>query len=360
MKRFLLMTDAMGQGGAERQLVCLAEELKKQNCKVRLVTFYNQENFYAPQLEKCGIDMEIFSEGQKGWRRPFVIRRIIREWNPDVVIAYKPGTAMASCIARMFGKFNLVVSERNTTQELNRGERLRFFLYRWADHIVPNSQSQSDFIAQNFPSLTPKVKVITNMVDTDTFVPSQRTADNFIPQVLTTARVAPQKNILTYIDAITELKRRNIRVHFNWYGRIDKNNEYWNRIQESIKRNNISDMVTFHGITKDPVSAYQNADLFFLPSEYEGFPNVLCEAMSCGLPAIATNVCDNHFILSDSRWLCDYRSPVNMADKIESVLTLSEETRNQIGRNNRQIVIELCSPQAFVKKYLSFSNMEHP
>lgn len=353
MMKFLLMTDAMGQGGAERQLACLAEELKKIGHKVRLVTFYDNGNFYAPQLEKAGVKMEIFLGGQNPRRRPFIILDIIREWTPDMVIAYKPGTAMASCIARIFHKFNLIVSERNTTQVLSLSERIRFFLYRWADHIVPNSQSQADFIACHYPNLKPKVSVITNMVATETFIPGKETVENDIPQVITTARITPQKNVLTYIDAIAELKRRNIPVHFNWYGRIDDHNDYWKRIQDSIKRNRVHDMITFHGLTQDSVAAYQKADIFFLPSEYEGFPNVLCEAMSCGLPAIATDVCDNSSILTDSRWLCDFKSPVDMADKIEAMLCLPLESRNQIGCDNRRIIEKLCSPTTFVDKYLN-------
>lgn len=352
MHKFLLMTDALGQGGAERQLACLAEELKKQNQQVRFVTFYNQENFYAPQLDEAGIDIEVFTDGKNSIKRPFVIRRIIAKWKPDIVIAYKPGTAMASCIARMLCKFNLVVSERNTTQNLSRSERLRFFLYKWADHIVPNSQSQANFIARYYPSLIQKIKVITNMVDTDKFQPSNEPVINSVPQIVTTARVTPQKNILTYIEVIAELKHRNIQAHFNWYGRIDDNNDYWEKIQDSISRNQVADMVTFHGVTQDPVAAYQKADLFFLPSEYEGFPNVLCEAMSCGLPAIATNVCDNSSILTDTRWLCDYRSPIDMADKIEAMLALNQEIRSQIGKENRNTIIKLCSPVIFVNKYI--------
>ena len=343
----------MGQGGAERQLAFLAEELKKLNHRVRLVTFYTLDNFYAPQLEKAGINMEIFSKGQNPRLRPLVIRDIVNEWKPDMVIAYKPGTAMASCIARMFCKFNLIVSERNTTQELTMSERLRFFFYRWADHIVPNSQSQADFIDRNYPHLTKKVKVITNMVDTDTFIPCEHSVINTVPQVITTARVTPQKNILTYLDAVAELKRRNIPVHFNWYGRIDDHNDYWKKIQDAINRNHIDDMVTFHGVTQNSVIAYQKADLFFLPSKYEGFPNVLCEAMSCGLPAIATDVCDNGSILNDSRWLCDFRSPIDMADKVETMLALSQNVRNQIGCDNRSSIIKLCSPVTFVNKYLN-------
>lgn len=353
MSKFLLMTDAMGQGGAERQLACLAEMLKKTGYQVRLVTFYNHDNFYAPQLDKAGISVEVFQEGQSSKKRPFVIQKIIKGWKPDMVVAYKPGTAMAACIARMICKFNLVVSERNTTQELTLSERLRFFLYKWADHIVPNSQSQADFIRVNYPNLYTKVKVITNMVDTDIFIPKENPIKNDIPQVVTTARITPQKNVLNYIEAIAELRRRNVKVHFNWYGRIDGGDDYWQKIQDSIRLNKVEENITFHGPTQNTVAAYQSADLFFLPSEYEGFPNVLCEAMACGIPSIATDVCDNKNILTDSRWLCDFRSPIDMADKIENMLCQSQEVRNQIGQENRNTVLNICSPEKFVNKYIS-------
>lgn len=355
MKRFLLITDALGQGGAERQLACLAIELKKRGEEVRLITFYPTENFYHRQLEEHNINNEVYLNGRNPFIRSFIIRKIVKKWQPDIVIAYKPGTCMAACIAKIFQSFNLIVSERNTTQKISIRDKIQFFLYRFANHIVPNSFSQADFIKKHYNHLYSKVVVITNMVDTALFTPPITPPANIIPQIITTARVTPQKNILTYLDCIAELKHRGIKAHFNWYGRLDTNSEYWTLIKQKIEDNNIHDMVTFHGATKNPTMAYQKSDIFFLPSLYEGFPNVLCEAMACGLPAIATDICDNPLILQNDNYLVNPLSHIDMADKIEKILSLPIESRMHNGAQNRIRILELCSAKAFVDKYNSLA-----
>lgn len=353
MIRIFLFTDDLKSGGAERQISYLAIGLKKAGCDVRLIQFYDHPVFYKNDLEPNDIHTETITEGKNGFKRAFVIKRLVKQWNPDMVVCYKPGTCIAGCLARMMCKFNLVVSERNTTQKLTKSEKLRFALYRFADHIIPNSYSQAEFIKNHFPILMPKVKVITNMIDTGKFSPPLQRPNNEIPQVITTARIAPQKNVLIYLEAIAILKRRGIKAHFNWYGRIDGSKEYWEKIKDKIEDLKIQDFITFHGATPNPQYVYNKSDLFILPSLYEGFPNVLCEAMACELPAIATGVCDSPRILKDKNWLISPHSPNEMAEKIEEMLNLSEKERIKIGKTNRGIIINLCSPQKFLESYVS-------
>lgn len=351
-QRILLITDEMNQGGAERQLSYLAIGVKKNDYNVRLVKFYNGNNFYENDLKENGIETETITKGRNRLARPFVIYQLVKSWLPDMVICYKQGPSMAACLARVFLRFNLVVSERNTTQRLTIYARLRFWLYYFADHIVPNSFSQASFIEKNYPKLMPKVSIITNMVDIEKFAPSLTRVSNGTPQIITTARVAPQKNVLVYLDAIAILKERGIKAHFNWYGRVDASMEYWETVKKHIEELDIADMVVFHGTNNNLPDAYNSNDVFLLPSLYEGFPNVLCEAMACGLPSIATAVCDSPYILTDSRWHANPCSAKDIADKIQKMLELSAGQRLEIGKENRQRILELCASAPFVGKYL--------
>lgn len=354
MKRILLLIDAMSSGGAERQMASLAVGLKKRGQEVRLVQFYPNENFYASDLDKIGIQTEVYHKGQNGLRRAWIISRLVRSWQPDMVICYKNGTCMASCLARMFIKFNLVVSERNTTQQLTRGERLRFFLYRWADHIVPNSYSQAAFIENNFPHLSAKVKVITNMVDAERFSPGPKGQANAVPQIITAARVAPQKNVITFLKAVAEIKNRGVKAHFHWFGDTTRYATYWEDVTKNIERLNVSDYITFHGATQDIVAEYRKSDIFVLPSLYEGFPNVICEAMSSGLPIVCSNICDNPYIVEDNvnGYLFDPDNPQDMACKLLKMISLPLKTRQKIGIKNRNRIINLCSPDIFISNYI--------
>ena len=99
------------------------------------------------------------------------------------------------------------------------------------------------------------------------------------------------------------------------------------------------DIVEFHPPTSDVVSVYRNSDIFILPSIYEGFPNVLCEAMSCGLPVLASNVCDNPNIVADGEngLLFNPLSIDDMAEAISSMLTLPRQKLEEMGKKSRRI-----------------------
>lgn len=353
MKRILLLIDEMESGGAERQFAYLAVGLKRAGCEVRFVKFYEGENFYGADTDAAGIITECMPEGKNGLKRALLISRLVKAWKPDLTICYKNGTCMAACIARIFTKFNLVVSERNTTQKLTRNEKRKFLLYRYADHIVPNSYSQADFITRYFPNLKSKMAVITNMIDTQRFSPADEPPRNTPPRVVTIARVMPQKNVLEYLAAIKILKDRGIKVHFDWYGKQEGIPEYWQTVCHQIEELGLKEMVSFHKPTKDTVSVYRSADVFLLPSVYEGFPNVLCEAMACGLPSIATAVCDSPRILTDSRWQADPASAQDIANRIEQMLLLCADELSEIGKENRKRILSLCSGDIFITRYLS-------
>lgn len=351
--KYLLLTDAMSGGGAERQLAYLAMQLKKAGQQVRLVQFYDVKNHYGSDLEAAGISTESLTEGQNPLGRIRTISRLVKDWEPDRVITYKSGSGMAACIVRMTKKFNLIVSERNTTQTLSTMERVRFFLYRFADKIVPNSFSQEDFIREHFPKLMPKVKVITNMVDTEKFSPAETAkTPGEVPTVITTARIMPQKNPFGYVEAVKILKDRGIKAHFDWYG-TNFDPEYTDKILRRVSELGIGDWVTFHAPTTDVVSLYRNADIFFLPSLYEGFPNVLCEAMACGLPSVTTAVCDSPRIMTDERFQADPHDPKSMADALERAIRLTPEERREIGDANRRRIVSLCSAEQFLNQYVA-------
>jgi glycosyltransferase involved in cell wall biosynthesis len=342
----------MWQGGAERQMSYLAVGLKRAGHEVRLVSFY-EGNAYEKYLEQNGVSTEIRTDGMAPHRRPFVIRAIVKQWHPDLVIAYKDGAAMGACLARMLCRFKLVVSERNVSQTLSGMERLKFWLYRFADYVVPNSYTQAEFIKKHFPALASRVKVITNMVEVEHFVPSGISTDNDVPHVITTARVTEQKNVLTYLNAVDLLRQRGVKAHFDWYGHRNCDGSYADAVEYRVKSLHLGDMITFHDGTDNVVAAYHRSDIFCLPSNYEGFPNVLCEAMACGLPSVASNVCDNPSILIRKERLFDPHSAESIADTLQTVLATPAEQLAAEGVENSQRIVKLCSPKVFIANYLT-------
>lgn len=353
--RVLLLIDALGSGGAERQMTNLAIGLKSIGYEIRLIEFSSEKPFYDQFLVENGVTAESNKRGANKLIRPFVISKIVRDWKPKAVIAYKDGVCMAACLARCMSNFKLIVSERNTTQQLTFRERLKFQLYRFSEYIVPNSYSQEKFVCRHFPFLAHKLRTIVNTIDTTTFSPAMKSPSNTL-KIITVARVMPQKNVLTYLIAISMLEKSGFggNVHFEWYGNMS-DTDYVTSVQKEIGRLGIGDMISFHEPVKDVERIYRSANIFCLPSLYEGFPNVLCEAMSTGLFVIASAVCDNPIILQDKEngFLFDPNSPSDISQKIIKAIKLSGIERHKTGQRNREKIQSICGRDVFLNRYAS-------
>lgn len=354
MKRILCLIENIGPSGAERQITNLAVQLRKQGHEVEVV-YYVKKEFYLPFLLENDVKGCYLQEAANPRKRFFALEKYIKSTQPDAVICYSAAPSMITCVLKLLGaKFTLIVSERNTTQQLGFGERMRFFLYRWADFIVPNSQTQGNFIAEHYPKLAPKIKVITNFVDTDLFVPSEhKVFDHEEINILCVGRLAAQKNIPRFIDAVDMLKNKGLRFRVDWYGQ-DFKNEYSQLCYDSLKKRGIEEIFSFHSQSAEIIQRYQESDIFCLPSLYEGFPNVLCEAMCCGLPVVCSRVSDVPQIMEDgvNGFIFDSLDVDDMVEKLEKMIKLSEEERRKMAIRSREIAVGKFSSDVFIHKYL--------
>lgn len=356
--KILLFTDCLGAGGAQRQLVGLALMLKKNGMKVKVCTYFPQD-FYKSFLDDNGVDNEIIPEADNTSRRIWAVRKYFKKENPDWVIAYQETPSLVACLAKLSGcRFKLLVSERNTTQQMSLRDKVRFLLYRVANSIVPNSFSQGDFIVNNYPNLAPKVNVITNFVDLNKFHFAEKKRHD-IPLIVIAASVWAPKNTFNFIRSVSLLKDRGCKVKIDWYGLVEDksaaNIEYHKECLELMKKLKVGDYISLLPKTQKIAQKYQEADYFCLPSFYEGTPNVICEAMSSGCPIICSNVCDNARYVKDGEngFLFNPSSPEDMADKLQKALCLSDEFYLKYCRRSRELAEELLSKEKFINSYIN-------
>lgn len=356
MKKILCLIDGFGFGGAERQIIGLAILLKQKSYPVTIAT-YDEYDYDSNDLKNNHIEVvKLKTNNNKLSKLLTVWKHIIKE-KYDCVISYKTGPNSISCLLKMMGvKFRLIVSERNTTQRIGFKERIQFQLYRMADYVVPNSLTQVDFIHRHFPWLKSKTLPITNFTDINHFAAKYKVAGDVI-NILTTARVARQKNILRYLDAIALLRDRGFtNIHFDWYGVIQSGQEkYGQDVFNKVKELHLENIITFHPATQQILEHYQNCDIFCLPSNYEGFPNVICEAMSCGKPILCSRICDNPYIVKEGEnaLMFDQTKIDDIANKIEQMCIMTKDELCSWGHRSREIAEEKLSMNSFVNKYIN-------
>lgn len=353
MKKIVLFTDCLGAGGAQRQLVGLAIMLKEKNYNVTVATYHNID-FYKKQLDDVGVRNLVIPNGSNKKTRIWAVRTFLKKERPDWVIAYQETPSLLACMAKVNGcKFRLIVSERNTTQTVGMNERVRFFLYRWADAIVPNSYAQENYLISHYPWMQKKLKTITNFVDLDYFSFIERKKRK-VPEIVIAATIWSSKNTLGFIEAVKKLVDRNSRFHVSWYGKSNIDMDYYNESLQKIQEYGIQDYIELKDKTKQIKNVYHNADLFCLPSFYEGTPNVICEAISTGLPVACSDVCDNYIYVKPgcNGVLFDPNNPNDMANKISQLLYISSLEFEKYQKNSRQIALGKLSKDVFVDAYV--------
>lgn len=351
--RILLIIEGLNSGGAERQLCGLASLLTWRGYDCRLL-YYNDEHFYESYLIRNGVEYEYRPDLLRKFSRIFRLVKYIREYKPTVVIAYLPMVNKACCLVRLMENFKLIVSERNNKASVTFRDKFLYNLYRVADYVVPNSICQGEFIRQNFPFLSAKVYPIINFVDESFFAPPLNKRNNNVFRIITVARYSSQKNCINFLECVAKLKTIQVNVRFDWFGSKSYDSNYYRFVEAKAKELDILDCLSLNDASEDILAEYQKADAFLLPSIYEGYPNVIAEAMCCELPILCSRVYENPYIVEENinGFLFDPNNIDEMVLAIKKLLGLSIEQREEMGKRNRRICIERNAKDAFVQKYI--------
>lgn len=356
IKKIVLMTDSLGAGGAQRQMVGLAGMLSQKNYEIEVCTYFDQD-FYKHNLDEQCINNVLLKDGSNRLYRIPTIYKYLKGKKPDLVIAYQETPSLIACVCKLLGcKYKLIVSERNTTQRIRLVDRIRFFMYRVADVIVPNSYAQTNFLTVRYKWMNRKIRTIINFVDMETYCPVEHTLRP-IPLITIAASVWPPKNTLGLLKACKILNERKLQFQIEWYGLVEVGAEYAEACLNYIRENKLTN-VKLLPKEKRIVEKYQNTDYFCLPSFFEGTPNVICEAMSCGKPVVCSDVCDNsrYVVNNINGFLFDPDRPVDIADKIQKMLLLPHETYIEMSINSRAIAEKNFSKERFFSEYESIIN----
>lgn len=353
--RIILFIDNLGSGGAQRQLVGLADMLNKKGYQVK-VCYYQDDQFYYGFLDENAVSHQLIKDARNHYKRIFSVRNFLIDEKPDWVIAYQETPSLIACAAKVLGcKYKLIVSERNTTQYVGIRDRVRFILYHFADAIVPNSYSQANFLINNYPWMSPRLKVISNFVNINHYYPTyhQRATE---PIIMVAASIWKPKNTLTFIKAIGILSEL-LSIKVRWYGlsaqMSEANKAYVNECFSLIEELRLSNVISLLPKTHQIAEKYREADFFCLPSLYEGTPNVICEALASGLPIICSNVCDNPVYVQEgvNGFLFNPNDPSDMAKKLELALRLSDNDYSLFCKSSRAVAENLLSEETFISSY---------
>lgn len=323
----------MRMGGAERMTVNLAGELARRGHQVDLVLVERT----GPLLPEVPAGVNIVDLGARRARGAVLqLRRYLRRVRPAALlsVAFQSNILAMTAALALRQRPRIVLSVRNaysatlaanpprTRLLLKVATRL---LYPRADWVVGIAKGTAEDLRRNAGLAPERVRAIYNPVlrpDFDRLAaePADPSilGDRSTPTIISAGRLTKQKDQATLIRAFAELSRqRPARLLLLGEGELRA------RLQALAVELGVGDRVSLPGALPNPFPYMREADLFVLSSAWEGFGNVLVEAMAAGTPVISTD-CPHgpREILDDGKWgdLVPVGDPVRLAEAMERAL----------------------------------------
>ena len=301
--RVTLVISSLGPGGAERVLSTMANHWAGRGWPMTLITIEpTTGDFYAlrPVVERVGLGVSgvsrtIWRAMWNNWRRVSRLRHAIRASRPDVIISFMTETNVLALLAAHSERVPVIISERvdpTLCPVRPVWARLRRLTYPWAAAVVVQTPEVRRWAERFLPR--DAVHVIPNPVAAppDDICAEHRGSDTLLASaadttrhVVAVGRLDSQKGFDLLIKAFAECHRSRPEWRLTIVGEGDDRN----KLEALARQLGVASAVRLQGHIAEPISVLRKADLFVLSSRYEGFPNVLLEAMAAGLPVIATD-----------------------------------------------------------------------
>lgn len=347
-------------GGAERQLVALAKGLSARGHAVEVLTFYKGGPLGA-ELSEAGIPLWELDKRGRWDVLGFAIRLIgrVRRSQPDVLHGYLAVPNILLTVLRpFFSGARIVWGVRASFMDLTRYDWMASVVYRIecllshrADLIIANSEAGSNYaVANGFPP--EKLVVCPNGIDTERYRPNATTgaavrATWNVPDDATliglVGRLDPMKNHPAFLRAAAAVAAERPDVRFVCVGGGPES--YAAELRRLANELGLSDKLIWAGPQLNMPAIYNALDLACSASCGEGFPNVIGEAMACGVPAVVTNVGDSAHVVGNTGWVAPPGAPDALTDALRDALVENNAAR---GKHARARIVEHFSLDALV------------
>ncbi|MBU1668532.1 glycosyltransferase [bacterium] len=292
---------SLAGGGAERVVSILLNELKDKY-HITLVLMRDKIDYTIPTdikvhfLESSKPDengiIKLLKLPYLGWK----YKKFCQKNSIDISLAFMNRPSYVSIFAKLFGNnIFTVISERTTPSMMYKEDNMLSkvskllirYLYPKADFIISNAEGNRVDLIENFLIDSDIISTVHNpfdlhKIDKLSKERVERVSFNKFTFV-TVGRLDSGKNHQLMINAFAKLKDKNTQLIILGEGGLEE------KLREQIKSLGLEDSVSLLGFDSNPYKYFSKSDAFVFTSNYEGFPNVLVEALVCGLAVISTD-----------------------------------------------------------------------
>lgn len=358
MMKIAFRISSMGFGGAERVFLSVADGLSAHH-PVEI-------HFVVDDIGKGETEQIVREKGYqlislsctRTLKSILPLKHYINAHQPDVLISAYPDTNFAALISAKLARApcKVIVSEHAPLKDhfqhvsFHRRHLLNIYFrygYRLASHILGVSNGLKNELMA-FGHAEKKVSYIHNPVRYGTAHEDIARKQHTAKTILAVGRITHQKDYMTLLRAFHLLKKQsspNDQLCLKIVGGIHDESEK-HKLDTFILDNQLGENIEFAGFTENVAAHYASADVFVLSSKWEGFGNVLVEALAFGLPIVSTNCPYGPAeILENGRYgklvpIGDSQAmAVAISDLLQNPQTFSPKTQQQRSRDFSEAVI---------------------
>ena len=317
----------------EKLLVEFARRTDRERFNLRFVSL-GTRGILADEIEACG--WPVTALNQKDGRRiglAFRLARLFRQWRADVVHTHNSRPLLYGApAARLAGVRRVIHTRHGQSYGASKADRRAFRLAaKFTDRLVCVSEDSAKLSLQE--GISPeRVVAVWNGIDISRFQYEGPCANGPIVAV---GRVSSEKSFETLIQAVALVQRGHPQVHLEIAG----DGPCMPELRKLADQLGVSDRIRFLGQVRDVAAILGRASLFALPSLTEGISLTLLEAMSRGLPVVATAVGGTPEAVADGETgvLVPPRSPAELAEAILQILKAPELGRRMGLAGRRRV-----------------------
>lgn len=299
------------------------------------------------------------------------IYQVIKQSAPDLLMTYNWGATDAIWLGRLCGVPYIVHSEHGfnvdeATSTHWKRDAIRYFVYRCATKLIVVSRDLEHMMETSFKIPSNRVAFIPNGIDTDFYGPNVyerekvRDALGLQPRDLVigyVGRLDPVKNLHFLVRVVAHCVRMNQNFKLVLIGDGPEKQDLVNWCLDQ----GIREHVLFVGRQENVLSFLQSLDVFVLTSFREQMPISMLEAMSVGVPVVASAVGEIPAILKeqDAGFVQDIRE----GDEAyaSAVCALQDpHVRHRMGQNARNLVVKQFQERLMIQRYIElFETITH-
>lgn len=298
MKKVLFVSPSLVGAGAERVLCNILNNLDRSRFDVTLLLVLKADNKFLDILAK-DIKVIDLASTKSLKANAFKVLNVVRKLKPDsVFVANGHLGLILSPFLIFFRKYKWVVRETNFVSKNVDGVLAKLFyrfFYANFDVIVAQCNDMAKDLIDNFKISSRKVFIINNPVDTDLIDLCLKNdkkvclgrSDKI--NLLACGRLTYQKGFDMLIDCFSKAEIID-DYHLSIIGEGERNRrDVEEKLKQQVNNLGIDGKVEFLGYQDNVYSYLRSADVFVLSSRFEGFSNVLLEAIYCGTPVLVNN-----------------------------------------------------------------------